>query len=180
MISIYGLYTADNSIFDQFHLPANVDKNELVTNLLLELGELEIIYPDPNVIKVSIEAWSFGMVRSWDMISEVLYKEYNPFINIQRDEIRTVTQESNVNNSGTNVNRVNAWNSTDPTTRDQNDTTGQQNATFTTTDKFHLEGDSAITDAQDVARKEIDLRVKYNLYNIITQDFKKRYCLMVY
>ena len=48
------------------------------------------------------------------------------------------------------------------------------------TETFHVEGDSAITDAQDVARKEIELRQKYDLYQFIINDFKNRYCLLVY
>lgn len=180
MISLYGLYVTDPSIFDSFQLPEQVNKEELITNLLLEVGELEIIYPDSDVMKLSIGAWSQSMIRSWDMIATVLYEKYDPFVNIKRDEVRTITQTRNLQNTGRSTNSVNAWNSTDPATRDINEGTGTDTGTVSTTEHFHVEGDSAITDAQDVAKKEVELRVTYNLYKIITQDFKKRFCLMVY
>lgn len=180
MISLYGLYVTDPTIFDNFQLPEEVNKEELITNLLLEVGELETIYPDSDVMKLSIGAWSRGMIRGWDMIATVLYEKYDPFVNIKRDEVRTITQTRNLQNTGRSTNSVNAWNSTDPATRDINEGIGTDTGTVSTTEHFHVEGDSAITDAQDVAKKEVELRVTCNLYKIITQDFKKRFCLMVY
>ena len=180
MISLYGLYVTDSTIFDSFQLPEQINKEELITNLLLEVGELETIYPDSDVMKVSIGAWSQSMIRSWDMIATVLYEKYDPFVNIKRDEVRTITQTRNLQNTGRSTNSVNAWNSSNPATRDINEGTGTDTGTVSTTEHFHVEGDSAITDAQDVAKKEVELRVAYNLYKIITQDFKKRFCLMVY
>ena len=120
------------------------------------------------------------MIRSWEMIDDVLFEEYDPFINIKRDEVRTITQTRDLKTTGISTNKVNAWNDTEPVTHDVSDGSGTDTGTVTTTENFHVEGDSAITDAQDVARKEIELRVRYNLYQIITQDFKKRFCLMVY
>ena len=58
--------------------------------------------------------------------------------------------------------------------------TTSDTGTVTTTEHFHVEGDSAITDAQDVAKKEFNLRDEYNLYNYIINDFKNRFCLLVY
>lgn len=179
-VSIYGIYTRDPSIFDNMMLPEVVNKQELITNICLECGELELIYPDARIMKIAIRTWSQAMIRSWDMEADVLFEEYDPFINIKRDEHRTITQTRDLETTGSSINKVNAWNETEPVTHDTSSGTGTDTGTVTTEEYFHVEGDSAITDAQDVAKKEIELRVKYNLYQIITQDFKKRFCLMVY
>ena len=180
MISLYGLYETDRTIFDGLQLPEQANREELITNLLLEAGEMEIVYPDADIMKMAIESWSDGMIRGWEMIATVLYEKYDPFINIKRDEVRTITQSRNLTNTGRSTNSVNAWNSTNPATRDINEGTGTDTGTISTTEHFHVEGDSAITDAQDVAKKEVQLRVTYNLYQIITNDFIKRFCLMIY
>lgn len=180
MISLYGLYETDRTIFDGLQLPEQANREELITNLLLEAGEMEIVYPDADIMKMAIESWSDGMIRGWEMIATVLYEKYDPFVNIKRDEVRTITQSRNLTNTGRSTNSVNAWNSMDPTTRDINEGTGTDTGTISTTEHFHVEGDSAITDAQDVAKKEVQLRVAYNLYQIITNDFIKRFCLMIY
>ena len=179
-ISIYGLYNYDETIFDNMMLPEVVNKQELITNICLECGELELVYPDAKVMKIALRTWSQAMIRSWDMEADVLFEEYDPFINIKRDEHRTITQTRDLETTGSNINKVNAWNDTEPVTHDTSSGTGTDTGTVTTEEYFHVEGDSAITDAQDVAKKEIELRVKYNIYQMITNDFKKRFCLMVY
>ena len=179
-VSIYGIYTKDPSIFEDMHLPEVVEKNDLITNICLECGELELIYPDARVMKIAIKSWSQAMIRSWEMEAEVLFEEYDPFVNIKRDEARVITQTRNLQTSGTSTNKVNAWNDNEPVTHDTSTGTGSDTGTVTTEEHFHVEGDSAITDAQDVAKKEIEMRIKYNLYQMITNDFKKRFCLMVY
>ena len=45
-LSILGLYNYDNTIFDDFALPAqmNTEKETLIDNLLMECAEFEILY----------------------------------------------------------------------------------------------------------------------------------------
>ena len=85
-----------------------------------------------------------------------------------RDETRTIQTY------GTETSQVSAWDSSGFTNRDKND------GNSTVTETYHMEGDSAITDAQDVARKEIELRSRYELDEYIINDFKNRFCLLVY
>ena len=75
---------------------------------------------------------------------------------------------------------VNAYETDIPQTRDRTTSNSTDTGTITTTEHFHVEGDSAITDAQDVAEKEFNLRDEYNLYDYIIKDFKNRFCLLVY
>jgi len=168
LISLLMLYHYDQDLFKELHVPAQLDKDIMVNNLLAETAELEVIYPDPEVMREMIGYWSESRAHTWEKIAGVLYEDYDPFINIKRDEVRTIES------SGTNENAVSAWNEKSYTNRDKN--TGSS----ITKETLHVEGDSAITDAQDVARKEIDLRVKQDLYRIIINDFKNRFCLLVY
>lgn len=167
-LSLMGIYKYDPTIFDDMQLPAEIDKETFFANLLTETAELEIIYPDTEILKQMIGYWSARRLHSWERIAEVLYAEYDPFINIKRDEVRTIES------SGDNTNQVSAWNKNDFTNRDHNVGSSIVKETF------HVEGDSAITDAQDVARKEIEVRTKYDLYNYIINDFKNRFCILVY
>lgn len=179
-LSILGLYTYDNTIFDNIMLPSELDKNTLVDNILMEYAELEVLYPDADFMKEAIEKWSNSRLLTWERMTEVLYEKYDPFINIKRDETRTITQERDLQGTGTGTNKIVAWNDTNFSDRTKNDSTTSETGTITTTEHFHVEGDSAITDAQDVAKKEIDLRSNYDMYNIIKREFKQRFLLMVY
>ena len=167
-ISILTLLQYDEDLFENLQLPSVLDKDVFINELVAETAELEVIYPDPEIMSQMIGNWSASRIHSWEKIATVLYEEYDPFVNIKRDEVRTIES------SGESENGVSAWNQSDYTNRDRN--TGSSLVKET----FHVEGDSAITDAQDVARKEVDLRMKADLFRIILNDFKARFCLAVY
>ena len=184
-ISILGLYNWDPTLFDEMVLPSYTDKNGVVFNLdrdtmidsiLIELGELETLFPDAGKMKEIIGIWSRRREPSWSKMYRVLVEDYDPFVNIKRDELRTIVQDRDL--KGEYQGRVNAWNSSSPVDRDSSEST--DTGKITTTETYHLEGDSAITDAQDVLRKEMEVRRDYNMYDIIMEEFKRRFCLMVY
>lgn len=178
-LSILGLYNQDSSIFDDMAVPDSelFDKDTLIDSILMNLAELELLYPDYDFMKYAISKWSNARLNTWQHMADVLFEDYDPFVNIKRDEQRTITETRNLKNEIQN--RVNAYNDvTTPVDRssgEQKDT-----GTITTNEHYHLEGDSAITDAQDVMLKEIEVRKAYNIYDIITEEFKQRFCLMVY
>ena len=175
-LSLLGLYNWDNTIFDGLKLPSELDKEELVNNLLMELAELTILYTDSDFMKKAISSWSSIRLHTWERMAKVLYEDYDPFINIKRDEVRTIVQERDL--MGTGNTKVNAWETNTP--QDQNSSETTDTGTIKTTETFHVEGDSAITDAQDVLKKELDVRLQYDMYRIIIEEFKQRFCLLIY
>ena len=172
VISILGLYQWDNTLFDAMVLPDEIDKDTLVNNILMECAELEVLYTNPSFMKNAIGYWSLKRYHAWDKLQTVLYEDYEPFINIKRDEVRTIEYDPNL----TQTANTNAFNEGTGTERES----VHQGGRSVTTERFHVEGDSAITDAQDVAVKESKLRLEYDLYNIIIEEFKRRFCLLVY
>ena len=92
---------------------------------------------------------------------------------VQRDK---VTTDQDTTDTGTvDTTDTGTVDTTDTGTVDYTDT-----GTVTTTDDYHIEGDSAIRDAQDIIRLETEQRLANDLIDIIIEDFKKRFCLMVY
>ena len=191
-ISILGLYHAEPTLFEDLQLPTYTDdenvshdyisKDALVNNLLMELAELEVIYPDPEFMKEAIAMWSASRLPVWKRVALVLFEDYDPFVNIKRHEDRTITQTRDLAGSSSSQYNVNAWDDQSENGVQTNTASGSSTdtGTVTTHEVFDVAGDSAITDAQDVARNEIELRSAYNLIDYIINDFKKRFCLMVY
>ena len=269
LLDIMALYNHDQTLFSAFQVPTSITwvehgpdgdtthtetipytKQNIIDNILLECAELEVIYPDSDYMKLAIGVWSAKRLYTWQRIADVLYRKYDPFVNMNRHEWRetvedrdltgsetpniTDTQTRNLagsetpnltdtetrNLAGTNdstvTGNVNAFNDSsadgvqrDKVTTDQDTTdtgtvtnthtgtvnttdtgtmtnqrTGTVNTTdtgtITTTDDYHIEGDSAIRDAQDIMRLETQERLANDLIDIIIEDFKKRFCLMVY
>lgn len=183
-LSILGLYNFDPSIFDDFTLPAVITEkgNEhlVYENILLEYAELEVLYPDPAVMKQAIAVWSQSRFHTWTRMADVLYEDYDPFINIKRDERREITQTRDLASSGEAENKVSAWNDTTYSDRSKTGTSSTDTGTISTVETFHVEGDSAITDAQDVMKKEMDVRIAYDLIKIIVEEFKNKFLLQIY
>lgn len=237
LLDIMALYNHDNTLFSAFQVPTSITwvehgpdgdvthtesipytKQNIIDNILLECAELEVVYPDSDYMKLAIGTWSTKRLYTWQRIADVLYRKYDPFVNMNRHEWRETVEDRDLAKSetpdltdeethdlaGTNdstvTGNVNAFNDSsangvqrDKVTTDQDtsDTgtlttthTGSvdytDTGTVTTTDDYHIEGDSAIRDAQDIIRLETEQRLANDLIDIIIEDFKKRFCLMVY
>ena len=184
IISILGLYNYDPTLFDDMYLPPQADRDTLINNLVMDLAEVEVVYPSPDFMKQAIKMWSEKRRLTWDRIAMVLTEPYDPFVNIKRDEVRTILEERDLKGTadGTNTELTNAYNAGTGTERGQTVTSGNTTDTgnVKTTETLHVEGDSAITDAQDVMKKEVEIRALYDLYDFIINDFKKRFCILVY
>ena len=116
-LSILGLYSWDNTIFDLMQFPAYQDgdtlrqlsddeKNMLVMNLISECSGLEILYPNPTVMKNMIGLWSMKEVPTWNRIFRASLAEYNPIENYHRTEHSTETLAHYDQHSGADTNQA--------------------------------------------------------------------------
>lgn len=85
-MTIRGLWYYDHSIFDEFEIPKELNKDYLINNLIIELDDFEILYPDPRVMKSIIGAWSRIECPKWLELWETTQYEYNPIDNYNRHE----------------------------------------------------------------------------------------------
>ena len=180
ILSPMALYNFDGTLFDGMVLPDQLDRDIMISTILIETSNMSVIDPSFPIMKESIRVWSQSKLRAWQKQATVLYENYDPFVNIKRDELRVITQDRDLKGTNTGKVSVKAWDASDMTDRQTNDISSTDTGKITTTETYHLEGDSAITDAQDVAIKEVRLRAEYEMYNIILQDFKKKFCIQVY
>lgn len=81
-MSILGLYNyTDGHVFDELVLPADVDREVVVGNILLECAELELIYPNPDIMKTAIGLWSKAELDPWTKLEATTKFVYNPIWN---------------------------------------------------------------------------------------------------
>ena len=175
-VSYDAFYTLDPTIFDDLQVPTQIDKYDLIDNILFESMELEALYPDPAVIKKAVEIWSKARIHSWQRIANALYKNYDPFINFTRDETRRSEYRPNLTNTNTGSGK--GYN--DAAFVEREKVVQEQKGNSATIETFHSEGDSAMYTPTDVADKETTLRIKYDVINIITREFINRFCIAVY
>lgn len=102
-LSILGLYTYDNTVFDLMCWPNEFtqdDKQATINNILMEGAELEILYPDAVFMKSAIAAWSYKEKPVWQRIHTASLLEYNPIENYRRNETESIETSKTEQHSG--------------------------------------------------------------------------------
>lgn len=85
-LSILGLYQHDQTLFDEMIIPAVLDRQTLIDNILYESASLEAYYSNPDFMKFMIGRWSFMNQTVWEKMLATTTLEYNPIHNYDRTE----------------------------------------------------------------------------------------------
>lgn len=241
-LDLIGLYQWDEHILDDLVIPKDeetqkpiVDRGDLVTNLLVETAELEILYSDYDFLKMAIGSWSKKQAPIWLELWKTTQYEYNPIWNkdgtykekVTRDLAATsnrsedFTRTDNLTHTSDTTRTDDLAGSVDttidsstygfnssnpaPTDKSVEDTSttqtgtvrnaGTDTATGTVRNAGSAQGDSTDTGTIETERLEqgnigttstqsliLEQRnvVGFNIMDYIIEDFKKRFCLMVY
>ena len=139
-LTIIGMYNYDNELFSYLNLPSELDKDTVINNILYECADLEVIYPNINVMKSAIETWSSKQLPVWNHLYETTQYDYDPLINyyIKGEDTTTSEYESK---SELNKSSENNISGTDSKTVD-----GDLTQTLTNNLVNTLSGEDVVTD----------------------------------
>jgi len=181
LLSVLGLYKYDNTLFDNIQLPSAIDKDVLVNNILLDCAELEVVYPNPTFMKDAIGIWSQSRLKTWnDMMNVLNVEDYKPFINLERRESGYDSQNRNLTSNGEILNKISAFNSNNLENKDSSTTTAKDSGNIRNDYEHNIVGDSALFSKQNIIEQEMKLRKEFDLYKIILDEFKMKFCLLIY
>ena len=204
LLTVMGLYNYDPTIFDTILLPVGMDKQKLINQIILDTAELEVIYPAPGFFKTAVGLWSATRIISWERIYKAANLEYDPIENYDRQETETITgtqahsgKDTTTNTgtssgSGSDTNKIAGFDSTTLVDHDSSSTTASSTASGTTelthgeqiadnqTKTSRIHGNIGVTTSQQMLEQEIAVTDKLNIYDVITNDFKNRFCILVY
>ena len=194
-LSILGMYNYDESVFEGFRTPENVDKDTTIQTILLECAELELIYPELETMKNAITLWTNKEFAIWEELQKTREYEYNPIWNKDGTVIETEsslfnkdrTGRYNGTGSGVNTEYVQGFN--ENTWAGATKSEGSNNANTTeneeSTDTGEIErtrieqGNIGVTTTQRMIQEQREV-VVFNTMEYILSSFKKRFCIMVY
>lgn len=195
LITITSLLIANRDLFKDMKLPPEIDKETVVDNIVLECGELEILFADPDFMQTAIASWSKSMVDVWT----ALYNTYELDTQVPWDSnievysnhsegAKSDTRNSTSRTSGSDktAHTVAGFNSEVLVDRDANtitygaSVTGNEENTANNSNDFNSTRDLTVKkNTAEVIKKTRENR-RFNLYDVIVTDFKERFCLLVY
>ena len=199
MMTILGLYQYgaydQKDLFQNMKIPAGIDRQDLIDNILEQGAAFEVLYPDFEYLQFSIGAWSKRWYRTMEKWLEALTVQYDPLNNYDRheewtdnDNVSGKTETSaGVNTTGQDELSVTAYDSDQYHSKEKTDSSGTSESTGsseTNTDaeskhSGHLWGNIGVTTSQEMLREELDVQ-KFNLIQQITDLFLTEFCIMVY
>lgn len=201
-LSFWGLFQASEDLFDDMTYPTEFsedDKETFIENLLIELAELEVLYPDPVFMKHAIGVWSKKEAPVWDKLFTTTQLEYNPIWN----KDGTITETRNLAGtdylSGQDENELGSKTTTTGSATSANSDTlhvtgetveegdgsdfvkygRKSDTTDTGTITRTEQGNIGITSTQQLINEEREV-VKFNIMNYMITEFKCRFCILVY
>lgn len=177
MLSINGLYIADPTIFEYFYLPTELEesKQDIIDYICESCAELEIVYPDPNIMKNSIRIWSSRNLYKWTELYKTTQYDYNPIWN--KDGTFTEMHNDTTTTNSTATRQTTGYNDNNFVDRDKDTIGGSVGVTggYTRTEK----GNIGITSTQSLIQEQRDV-VRFSIIEEIAKDFRNYYCLMVW
>lgn len=188
----YGKNYKNVDIFEGFTFPENVDKDVVITTILSNGGDYELLVPDLNFMYEASSFFSKKWERTIEKWAELLELEYEPLDNYDRKEAWSdSTSESNhtsasdsTSTSNSMETKVSAFNSDveEPESASANDanTAGTSSADSDNTSfaKHHgrIHGNIGVKTTQSIWIEQAEV-VKFNIYEEIYKLYAKEYLI---
>lgn len=174
LLSMVALYNYDDTVLNDLSLPSQLDRANVIDNLLMETAELEVLYPDPVIMKAMIKIWSKRRLKIWQDLYDSTVLEYNPIWN--KDGTVRETEKEGVNRQADNTETRNltgtrnetrnladsvthsvyGYNSSTaaPESSDSGTNTGTDN--FTLSDSGYIKNNGTGSENRDITRERIE------------------------
>lgn len=200
LIGSYQYYNnAGGDLFELMDLPTGINKDTLCSNILLQGGEFEVQYGNPQFIHNAIGIWSKAWKESFQRWVDALAIEYAPLENYDRmehwtDEVdgtgssrsvgtldNTTTEETERTKSAYDSSTYQPYDKVNSRAVSDTDSTDQTNTTLSNDSEHNgrVHGNIGTMTSQNMLNQELDLGY-WNLYQRITQLFLQEFVIPVY
>lgn len=85
-LTLWGIYQYDKTLFDNIVLPDGIDKDNLVSEIMRNSGDLYPYHQVPEYLKRNITFWFSRRLFDFDRMYNALRMEYSPIENYDRIE----------------------------------------------------------------------------------------------
>ena len=121
----------NKSMFDDIVLPEGIDKSALVNTILVESGDFEVLYTNPEFMHLYIKNWFLRKNKTFEHWVAATNTVYNPLENYDRIEDYEDNTTGSFNNTSSNNSNSSFSNAINSTTEGKFNNTGSTNGTDT-------------------------------------------------
>ncbi len=186
----YGQLRKDD-LFEDMILPDHLDKEVVLNSILIECGELPVMWPDYPFLKNQIRIWFKRKKPIFDKMVELMEAEFNPLYNYDRFEEYedSETEKGSATSSGsgnaTNTNAATSYESETFKNTDKQISQSSNSAQSSSDNKrdlkhsAHLFGNIGITTSVDMLLQATEWYSR-DIPEIIAEEFKCDFCIGLY
>lgn len=178
-LTIIGLYNYDEHIFDDLAIPAAINRETLIMGIMETCGNLETFLPDPAIMRKALKYWSRRELAVWSALQETNEYDYNPIWNKDGTFYEKETRDLKGTGKTGTVNAVSAYDQSGFTNQARGDVDAATSDTGTVIRERTERGNIGLTSTQQLIQEQREV-VKFNLYDLIIDEFKQRFCVLVY
>ena len=175
LIGFYNAFEDSSSIFSDLVLPEGINKDLFINTLLMDAGEFEVLYDDPDFFKNMITLWGKKWQRTFEKWYQALQVQYDPLNNYDRTEEWTTDTDS-ASRSDSTANRSSYDSASLQPYTSMNDS-GTFDGTEVKTGRAY--GNIGVTTSQQMLKAELDLQ-EWNLYQHMIDLFKTELLIPIY
>ena len=188
-ISLLGLYTYDNTLFDQLTIPAMLppvvsddpyhyyipNKDTLVNLILEKAADFPALYPDCDFMKFMCGVWSKNCEYMMIVLWESMNARFNPIENYDRQS--KITRVANSSAGGTVTGSQTAFNS--DAFKDTGKSVSSQTSSGGETVTDHTHGNIGVRSGQELVAQSREMAL-FKWYDIVSDDFISKFCVQIY
>ena len=188
-ISLLGLYTYDNTLFDQLTIPAMLppvvsdepyhyyipDKQTLVNLILEKAADFPALYPDCDFMKFMCGVWSKNCEYMMTVLWETMNARFNPIENYDRHS--KITRKANSSAGGTVTGSQTAFNA--DTFKDTGKSVSSQTSSGGETVEDHTHGNIGVRSGQELVAQSREMAL-FKWYDIVSDDFISKFCVQIF
>lgn len=194
-MTLNGLYDygqlRNDDLFEDMILPDHLDKEVVLNSILIECGELPVMWADYPFLKNQIRVWFKRKKPIFDKMVELMEAEFNPLHNYDRYEEYedSETEKGSASSSGsggaTNTNAATSYESEAFKNTDQQISQSSNSAQSSSDNKrdlkhkAHLFGNIGITTSVDMLLQASEWYSR-DIPKIIAEEFKCDFCIGLY
>ena len=168
-------YYLEDGLFRDLELPEGIEKDILVSEILLQCGEMQPVFTNAEFMQSMIGFWSEKWYSTFEKWLAAATAEYDPISNYDRHEEWT---DQIYNSAGGSASTSkSAYDSATLTPYDKVETSNSGNSFDTR--NGHTYGNIGVTTSQQMLEAEYKIAA-WNIYEHIKDLFMQEFCIMIY